>query len=34
MRWKQLRQVDLNLLVAFSVFAEELNITAAAKQLF
>jgi DNA-binding transcriptional LysR family regulator len=34
MRWKQLRQVDLNLLVAFSVFAEELNITAAAKRLF
>ena len=34
MRWKQLRQVDLNLLVAFSVFAEELNITAAANRLF
>jgi DNA-binding transcriptional LysR family regulator len=34
MRWKQLRQVDLNLLIAFSVFAEELNITAAAKRLF
>jgi DNA-binding transcriptional LysR family regulator len=34
MRWKQLRQVDLNLLVAFSVFAEELNITSAAKRLF
>jgi DNA-binding transcriptional LysR family regulator len=33
MRWKQLRQVDLNLLVAFSVFAEELSITAAAKRL-
>ena len=34
MRWKQLRHADLNLLVAFSVFAEELNITAAAKRLF
>ena len=33
MRWKQLRQADLNLLVAFSVFAEELNVTAAAKRL-
>jgi DNA-binding transcriptional LysR family regulator len=33
MRWKQLRQADLNLLVAFSVFAEELNLTAAAKRL-
>jgi DNA-binding transcriptional LysR family regulator len=33
MRWKRLRQVDLNLLVAFSVFAEELSITAAAERL-
>jgi DNA-binding transcriptional LysR family regulator len=33
MRWKQLRQADLNLLVAFAVFAEELNVTAAAKRL-
>src|SRR5580698_739681 len=33
MRWKQLRQVDLNLLVAFVVFAEELSITAAAARL-
>jgi len=33
MRWKQLRQVDLNLLVTFAVFAEELNVTAAAKRL-
>ncbi|HXC97335.1 MAG TPA: LysR family transcriptional regulator [Edaphobacter sp.] len=33
MRWKQLRQIDLNLLVAFSVFAEELSVTAAAKRL-
>ena len=33
MRWKQLRQADLNLLVAFAVFAEELNITAAAERL-
>jgi len=33
MRWKQLRQVDLNLLVAFVVFAEELNVSAAAKRL-
>jgi DNA-binding transcriptional LysR family regulator len=33
MRWKQLRQVDLNLLVAFSVFSEELSITAAAQRL-
>ena len=33
MRWKQLRQADLNLLVAFSVFAEELSITATAKRL-
>ncbi|HMF53880.1 MAG TPA: LysR family transcriptional regulator [Edaphobacter sp.] len=34
MRWKQLRQADLNLLVAFTVFAEELSISAAAKRLF
>jgi DNA-binding transcriptional LysR family regulator len=34
MRWKQLRQMDLNLLIAFAVFAEELNISAAAKRLF
>lgn len=33
MRWKQIRQADLNLLVAFAVFAEELNVTAAAKRL-
>lgn len=33
MQWKQIRQADLNLLVAFAVFAEELNITAAAKRL-
>jgi DNA-binding transcriptional LysR family regulator len=33
MRWKQLRQADLNLLVAFAVFAEELSITAAAERL-
>jgi len=33
MRWKQLRQADLNLLVAFVVFAEELNVSAAAKRL-
>ena len=33
MRWKQLRQADLNLLVAFTVFAEELSISAAAKRL-
>jgi len=33
MRWKQIRQVDLNLLVAFAVFAEELNVTAAANRL-
>jgi DNA-binding transcriptional LysR family regulator len=34
MRWKQLRQADLNLLVAFAVFAEELSISAAAERLF
>lgn len=33
MRWKQLRQTDLNLLVAFAVFAEELSVSAAAKRL-
>lgn len=33
MRWKQLRQADLNLLVAFAVFAEELSVSAAAKRL-
>ncbi len=33
MRWKQLRQADLNLLVAFAVFAEELSISAAAERL-
>jgi DNA-binding transcriptional LysR family regulator len=33
MRWKQLRQIDLNLLVAFAVFAEELSISATAKRL-
>ncbi|WP_245632012.1 LysR family transcriptional regulator [Edaphobacter aggregans] len=33
MRWMQLRQADLNLLVAFMVFAEELNVSAAAKRL-
>jgi DNA-binding transcriptional LysR family regulator len=33
MRWKQLRQADLNLLVAFMVFAEERSISAAAKRL-
>ncbi len=34
MRWKQLRQANLNLLVAFAVFAEELSISAAAERLF
>lgn len=33
LRWKQLRQADLNLLVAFVVFAEELSVSAAAKRL-
>lgn len=33
LRWKQLRQADLNLLVAFAVFAEELSVSAAAKRL-
>jgi len=33
LRWKQLRQIDLNLLVAFAVFAEELSVTAAANRL-
>jgi DNA-binding transcriptional LysR family regulator len=33
LRWKQIRQADLNLLVAFAVFAEELNLTAGAKRL-
>lgn len=33
MRWKQLRQADLNLLVAFAVFAEELSVSAAADRL-
>jgi DNA-binding transcriptional LysR family regulator len=33
MRWKQLRQADLNLLVAFAVFAEELSISSAAERL-
>lgn len=33
LRWKQIRQADLNLLVAFAVFAEELNLTAAARRL-
>jgi DNA-binding transcriptional LysR family regulator len=33
MRWKQLRQTDLNLLVAFMVFAEELSVSAAARRL-
>ncbi len=33
MRWKRLHQADLNLLVAFMVFAEELNVSAAAKRL-
>jgi len=33
LRWKQLRQMDLNLLVAFAVFAEELSVSAAAKRL-
>jgi DNA-binding transcriptional LysR family regulator len=34
MRWKHLRQADLNLLVAFAIFAEELSITAAGERLF
>ncbi|HTH52833.1 MAG TPA: LysR family transcriptional regulator [Edaphobacter sp.] len=33
LRWKQLRQTDLNLLVAFAVFAEELSVSSAAKRL-
>src|SRR5271154_2143712 len=33
MRWKQLRQADLNLLVAFAIFAEELSISSAAERL-
>lgn len=33
LRWKQLRQADLNLLVAFAIFAEELSVSAAAKRL-
>ncbi len=33
LRWKQIRQADLNLLVAFAVFAEELNLTAGARRL-
>ncbi|MDE1177656.1 MAG: LysR family transcriptional regulator [Edaphobacter sp.] len=33
MRWSHLRQSDMNLLVAFAVFAEELSVTAAARRL-
>lgn len=33
LRWKRIRQMDLNLLVAFAVFAEERSVGAAAKRL-
>ncbi len=33
LRFKQLRQVDLNLLVVFAVFAEELSVSATAKRM-